>query len=186
MYRNVRRTIEILGFAVALGLYALIVPFLTWELPGAGKLILAGAFYVILSELYRSLLGRADSALRDRIFLRGETRLIVDFADRLRFCFTINDLIATLREKIEFAGDGTVLLVDMPKRYLIYNSPSIIGTDPDIFSELVRRYDSFKDGSFFFDDKLDLISDHRKARGFFLIRGALHCYIFSIVSFRFR
>jgi len=68
--------------------------------------------------------------------------------------------------------------MDMPKHYVVYNSPGIIGSDPEVIATLVRRYDKWRDGIFFFDEQLDLVSGNSRSRGFFAVNGDLHAYFF--------
>ena len=178
MYRSAKKSVDIVTIATATILFALFAPVLTRGLPFPGVVAVAGLLFIGLSSASTILLRRVDAWLRNRAFVRGDTRVLGVFVDRLRFCFTTNDLIRAFRDILEFTADCTVLLVDMPKRYAVYNSPGIIGSDPAIFAELVRHYDSWRDGVYFFDEKLDLVSDHHKARGFFVVKGDLHCYFF--------
>jgi serine phosphatase RsbU (regulator of sigma subunit) len=178
MYRNKKRISEIAIYAVAAAAFSGFASLLSAGLPVWGAVVFSGALFVLFSILSRRIARRVGDALRRDAFRASDTRLLSAFADRLRFSFTTNDLISALRETLEFSADATVLLVDMPKRYLVYNSASAVGTDPSVFSELVRHYDGWRDGVFFFDDNLDLVSDQRAARGFFMVKGKLHVYVF--------
>lgn len=178
MYRTVKKSIEFALLGAALILYALLTPLLAADLGAPGAAAIAGLFFVFLSILQGASVRGLLVRLHRRVFAAGDTRYLGAFVDRLRFCFTTSDFIKAFRESIEYRLDGTVVLVDMPKRYIVYNSSTTVGTDPTVFAELVRHYDNWKDGVFFFDDALDLVSDHRKSRGFFLVRGPLQCFFF--------
>lgn len=178
MYRTLKKSLNLTILGVTLVLFALLVPVFTADLRFVGTLLIAGFLFILLNTIYNALSRNLDAFLRVQTFQKGNSRILVTFIDRLRFCFTTSDLIKTLRDIVEYSADSTVMLIDMPKRYTVYNSPTIIGTDPAIFSELVRHYDSWRDGVYFFDDDLDLVSDHRQARGFFLVKDNLHCYFF--------
>lgn len=178
MYRTAKKASRFGILAVAATTFGLSVPVLAGGLSFPAAVASAALLYAVLVGAANFALSRVETDLRRRAFVEGDTRLLGAFVDRLRFSFTTNDLIRALREILEFSADGSVLLVDMPKRYPIYNSPGIVGSDPAVFAELVRHYDSWRDGFFFFDDNLDLVSDHRRARGFFLVKGNLHLYCF--------
>lgn len=178
MYRNSRKIAYLIIAGVAAVLFVVLIAFLASDLPFGGQLALAGVLFVGSTFLVNFAFRRIDQFLYSRAFINGDTRVLSAFVDRLRFCFTTNDLIRAFREILEMSADCTVMLVDMSKRYTVYNSPGIIGSDPAIFNELVRHYENWRDGVFFFDEKLDLVSDHRLLRGFFVVRGSLHLYFF--------
>jgi serine phosphatase RsbU (regulator of sigma subunit) len=178
MYRTLTKTLEITTLIISMVVFAVITPLLSRELNFLGILLVAGTAFVLLRMFYDNITQRINAFLKDLFFNRGDTQLLVNFVDRLRFCFTIGDLISAFREILEKRSDSTIMFLDMTKRYMVYNSPTIIGMDQHVFDELVRHYESWKDGIYFFDDNLDLVSDHRKGRGFFVVSGNLHCYVF--------
>lgn len=178
MYRVIKRTLEVSTLIISMAVFAMITPLLSRDLQFLGRLLVAGTGFVLLRLLYGNVVQQIDSFLRQLFFNRGNTRLLVNFVDRLRFCFTIGDLISAFREILERRTDSTVIFLDMSKRYVVYNSPSIIGMDPHVFDEIVRHYESWKDGIYYFDDNLDLLSNHRKSRGFFIVSGNFHCFVF--------
>lgn len=178
MYRRITKTLEISTLIISMALFGILTPLLSRELSFLGILLVAGTAFILLRFFYDKSNQRINDFLKDLFFNRGETRLLVNFVDRLRFCFTIGDLISAFREILEKRADGTIMFLDMTKRYMVYNSPTIIGMDQHVFDELVRHYEGWKDGIYFFDDNLDLVSNHRKSRGFFVVSGNLHCYVF--------
>lgn len=178
MYRNLRRIAFIILLGILALLYTLVVALLIGNLPFFGQLAFAGLLFVGVVFLLTFLFKRADEWLNRKAFVLGDTRVLSAFVDRLRFCFTTNDLIKAFRDVLELSADCSVLLVDMDRHYAVYNSPSTIGTDTTLFNELVRYYDNWKDGVYFFDEELGLVSDHRRQRGFFVVSGNLHLYFF--------
>lgn len=178
MYRNNKRILQIAVYAAFTLVFAFLVPPLVAGLAPVGAVAFSGGVYILLMAGANGVWRRADEALRVASFVKSETRLLGDFAERLRFSFTTNDLIDAFRDTLEYSADCTVILIDMPKHYSVYNSMSAVGTDPNVFSELIRHYDNWREGYFFFDEDLDLVSDYRKARGFFMVRGGLHVYVF--------
>lgn len=178
MYRTIVKSLEISTLIVVMILFAIITPLLSRDLHFLGTIVVAGTGFVLLRLLYSNLTQRITGYLKNLFFNKGDTLLLVNFVDRLRFCFTIGDLISAFRDILETRADSTVMFMDMSKRYMVYNSPTIIGMDQHVFDELVRHYESWRDGIYFFDDNLDLVSNHRKSRGFFVVSGNLHCYVF--------
>ncbi|WP_304225668.1 PP2C family protein-serine/threonine phosphatase [Gracilinema caldarium] len=178
MYRTIVKSLEISTLIVVMILFATITPLLSRDIQFLGTILVAGTGFVLLRLLYSNITQRITGYLKNLFFNKGDTLLLVNFVDRLRFCFTIGDLISAFREILETRADSTVMFMDMSKRYMVYNSPTIIGMDQHVFDELVRHYESWRDGIYFFDDNLDLVSNHRKSRGFFVVSGNLHCYVF--------
>ncbi|AEJ20832.1 PP2C family protein-serine/threonine phosphatase [Gracilinema caldarium] len=178
MYRSIAKTFETTILVISMVVFAVATPILSRELPFWGLMLVAGTVFVLVRFFYDYINQRIQGLIKDWFYNRGDTRLLVHFVDRLRFCFTIGDLISAFREILEKHADSTIMFMEMTKRYMVYNSPTIIGMDQHVFDELVRHYESWKDGIYFFDDNLDLVSNHRIGRGFFLVSGNLHCYVF--------
>jgi serine phosphatase RsbU (regulator of sigma subunit) len=178
MYRKTKKLLEVLLFTVILVGFSVVSLLLTNDQPFFAVFIISGAVFILFRLFYDFIQRRMDTFLVNRYFVQGESRLIGLFIDKIRFSFTISDFISAIREVLEQKIDSSVILMDMSKHHIIYNSSTILGMDPYLNQEIIRHYDSWKNGFFFFDDNLDLVSDHRKARGFFLVVGNTHCYVF--------
>ncbi len=178
MYRNSRKIAYLAVSGIAAILFVVLLSVVANELPFGGQFALAGILFVGSVFMINFVFRRIDQLLYQRAFIRGDTRVLSAFVDRLRFCFTTNDLIRAFREILETTADCTVMMVDMDRHYTVYNSPGILGTDPAVFNEIVRHYDKWRNGVFFFDEKMDLVSDHRQQRGFFVVHENLHVYFF--------
>jgi len=153
--------------------------FLSMRLTSWGIFIISGSIFIILRLFFDFFRQKIEVSLKATFFIRGDSKFLGDFINKIRFSFTISDYITALREILEEKIDSTVIFLDMSKRRVIYNSSTSLGMDSAQIQEIIRHYDSWKDGYYYFDDNLDLISDHRKARGFFLVSGTMHCYVFT-------
>ncbi len=112
------------------------------------------------------------------VFGVGDTRLLVRFVDRLRFSYTIEDLIDSIQTVLEHDADSSVLYVNAENSYVIYNSTTRIATDPDTLEVLSRNFpETWPEGFYLIDEELGLVSDFKRARGFFLVYGKLHFYV---------
>ncbi len=112
------------------------------------------------------------------VYAVKETRLMVQFIDRLRFSYTVEDLIEAIQNVLEHEADCSVLYVNSENSYVIYNSPNRIATDPDTLEVLCRNFpESWSEGVYFIDENLGLVSEIKGARGFFLVYGKLHFYV---------
>ncbi len=178
MYKKSRKKAYLLTTGSAAILFSLALFLLVEHLAFIGKLALAGVLFIGMIFVVTVVFRRVEQRLYDKAYVYGDTRVLSAFVDRLRFCFTNNDLIRAFREVLEMSADCTVLLVDMERRYTVYNSPGVLGTDQQIFNDLVHNYSNWRDGLFFFDEKLGLVSQSQDLRGFFVVQGNLHLYLF--------
>ena len=109
----------------------------------------------------------------------GETLIIADFIDRLRFCYTLEDFYAVIEEILEQKGDCSVILIDRSKNYVLYNSPSRICNSDAIRKKLDLHFtESWPDGHYYFDRHIGVTTQYRKSRGFFLCCEQQHLYVF--------
>ena len=51
----------------------------------------------------------------------GETVILNDFINRLRFCYSLEDFYIVIGDVLEKQGDCSVLLIDRTKNYILYN-----------------------------------------------------------------
>jgi hypothetical protein len=160
---------------------------------------MAFSFFMFLIFPQFSYLGRVVSAsfvflfvamvsgfITREVWLRQEnivykvkdTKLIVQFINRLRFSYTIEDFIDSIQTVLEHDADSSILYVNAENSYVIYNSPNRIATDPETLEVLSRNFPAtWADGVYYIDESLGLVSDFKQARGFFLVYGKLHFYV---------
>ena len=109
----------------------------------------------------------------------GETVIINDFIERLRFCYSLDDFYNVIGELLEKKGDCSVLFIDRSKNYILYNSPNRITNSDVIRSKLDLHFtETWPDGHFYFDRHIGVTSQYKKARGFFLSFDKQHLYVF--------
>ena len=121
-----------------------------------------------------------DARLRKKYLESGETAYLEEFIDRLRFCYSYDDLYKVFAEILEFKADCSVLLVDRAKKYVLYNSPNRISSYSDIRERLLSNFElNWEDGFYFMGQNLGIVSDYRQARGFFICYQGIHCFIFN-------
>lgn len=109
----------------------------------------------------------------------GETLLLNDFIDRLRFCYSLDDFYNVCAEILEKQADCSVIFVDRNKNYVLYNSPSRISVAENIRAKLDQNFtENWPEGFYFFDRHIGVTSNHKKARGFFMCFDRQHFYVF--------
>ena len=109
----------------------------------------------------------------------GETVILNDFIDRLRFCYSLDDFYVVIGDILEKQGDCSVLLVDRSKNYILYNSPNRTSTSETVRNKLDQHFtESWPDGFYFFDRHIGVTTNYHKARGFFMCHDGYHLYVF--------
>ncbi len=109
----------------------------------------------------------------------GETVILNDFINRLRFCYSLEDFYTVIGDVLEKQGDCSVLFVDRSKNYILYNSPTRNATSDYNRNKLDQNYtDTWPDGFYFFDRHIGVTTRYKKARGFFMVFEKQHIYVF--------
>ena len=141
-------------------------------------LIIAAIFFaiILLCTRIRSILLKL--AKRDTIDT-GETLIIRDFIERLKFCYSLDDFYGAIGDYLEKRGDCSVLLIDRTRNYVLYNSPDRLTTSERTRKKIDQYFDEqWQDGIFFFDKDFGITSKFKKARGFFLCAEKQHMFVF--------
>ena len=141
-------------------------------------IVITGLFVAVLfiSNILRSTL---IAKVHYDTLETGETTVIQDFINRLRFCYSLEDFYNAISEILELKGDCSVILVDKVKNYVLYNSPDKVTTSEKIRDKLDQRFnDVEREGYFFFDRHLGYTSVFKKARGFYLCSDKQLMFVF--------
>jgi len=133
----------------------------------------------ITSRIRTDLLSQA----RRKTIETGETTLISEFIDRLRFCYTNDDLFNVVGEILENKGDCSIIYYDRNKNYLLYNSPDRLTKEDETHTKLLQNFpETWPDGIKFFDRHLGVTSRYKKSRGFFIVYNKMHFFVFCKYS----
>jgi len=129
----------------------------------------------VANHLYLHLV----NIVRKKTIESGETVIINEFIDRLRFCYSLDDLFNVFSDVLEKKGDCSEILIDRSKNYVLYNSPNRISTSESIHNKINLNYtEDFEDGFYFFDHHIGITSRYKKARGFLLAYEKTHLFVF--------
>ncbi len=143
-----------------------------------GRMITAAIMFLIAATSSSLVTREVWRRLEYRAFNVRDSRLMVNFVDRLRFSYTVEDLIDAVQTVLEHEADSSVLYVNAENSYVVYNSPTRIATDPETLEVLSRNFpDTWPEGFYLIDEELGLVSDFARARGFFLVYEKLHFYV---------
>ncbi len=109
----------------------------------------------------------------------GETSLLTKFIDRLRFCYSLDDFYEIVADILEKEGDCSVLYVDRSKNYVLYNSPDRLTCAESTMEALELNFGSdWKSGLYYMGENFGVVTTPKSARGFFLVNGNYHLYVF--------
>jgi Serine phosphatase RsbU, regulator of sigma subunit len=183
MYKIRKKIIFISVYAVVLVLFIVLsMVLIPNSLKDRSLIILAGVPAVILiillidGDVIRKVL---RNSLRRQVFDKSETRYLVDFINRLRFCYSLDDFYKAIAESLETVADCSVLFVDCEKNYILYNSPNRISASFKVRDKLALNFPvTWDEGTYFIDDSLGVVSSYKEARGFFISSDKQHFYVF--------
>lgn len=183
MYKT-RKKIALIGINVVS--IILVILLTIFMLPSKKNMDVSIYTFVVASVIILSVLFWGNrvknfflAKIRKSTLESGETVLINDFINKLRFCYSLDDFYAAIADILEKQGDCSVLLVDRSKNYILYNSPNRLSTSETMRTKLDQYFtDGWRDGFFFFDRHIGVTTNYRKARGFFLCYEQQHLYVF--------
>ena len=116
---------------------------------------------------------------RRRTIEAGETTILNEFIDKLRFSYSRDDFVNNVSDILEKKGDCAVIVIDREKNYVLYNSPNRIATSESTHKQIDLNFPAnWADGLYFFDHHIGVTSKYSKARGFFLCYQKNHVFIF--------
>lgn len=183
MYRTRKKLALILINVVAILLFIIVslalVPPRESKEKSLITFLLVSAIFITVVFLCTKIRSFLYSKIRHDTLESGETTLINQFIDRLRFCYTLDEFYSVIGDVLEKVGDCSVMLVDRSKNYILYNSPNRLTTSETTRTKLDQNFsDTWLDGHFFFDRHIGVTSNYKKSRGFFLVYNKYHLYVF--------
>lgn len=120
-----------------------------------------------------------DSYLYHKNFILSPTHYIGLFIERLRNCYSLDDLFAACSDVLELQADCAVLFIDREKNYVLYNSPNKISSSSHIRNKLIKNFPiTWASGFYYLGDGYDVVSNYKLARGFMLCFQKYQLYVF--------
>lgn len=155
------------------------------RLPDFNYLTRFGFAFVIfvVAALFSSLLSNfLVQKIHLAVYKEAETKLFDDFINRLRFCYTRENLIEAIQQELEYKADCSILLTNTETDLVIYNSTSSYVSDPDVYAMIVKRYSQdwlnhWSENIYFFDSKMQMTSSRKNARGVLIAYGVIRFFI---------
>lgn len=143
------------------------------------SIIFATWIFISLQLIGRGVAKYLFSKIEEDILHKKETVVLSDFIQKLRFCYSLDDFFSACTQVLEVQGDCSVLFIDKETNYIIYNSPDSLTCRSETMEVLSKNFSNdWNDGVYFFDKDFGLISNYKSSRGFFLVLGHYHFYVF--------
>ena len=144
-----------------------------------GICLIGSVFFVVTMYAANILRQFVLNRVRKNTIETGETLILSNFIEKLRFCYTLDDFYVAISEYLEKQADCSCLLVDRKQNYVLYNSPNRITTTDSVRDKLFQSFsDDWRDSFNFFDRHLGVTTNPKKTRGFFIVFQQIHLYVF--------
>lgn len=138
-----------------------------------------GIVFCVMTILSRTLARLITEKVAEQSFERGETLILHDFIEKLKFCYSYDEFYQIIAEVLEIEGDCSCLYIDQEKEYILYNSPSSLTTNPEVTDKIRRNYGNKKqDGIYFLGANYGVVTNPKQSRGFFMINSGHQFFIF--------
>ncbi|OJF76913.1 MAG: serine/threonine protein phosphatase [Treponema sp. CETP13] len=126
-----------------------------------------------------SVVNTVNEKIKQKALCSVENSLLLRFSEKVRTAYSTDDFVGALQKTCEDQGDMGILYVNRENNYVLYNSPDRITSYDDTTKTLELHFPgTWQNGCYFFDSKLGLVSDIKKARGFFLVYGTIQLFFF--------
>ena len=180
-YRRAKSTASAVSWVITALVFSLIV-FVAGAQSGlVGTAVSALAAFLILFVVRRGIFSRLDDRIYRNIIGKGTSKLVLDFVERIRTCFTMPEFVTAIRESLERSLDASVVLIRSNTWDVVYSSPATQTSDPGLVPMLKRNYRELSEGLVFMDDGLNLTVSNEGARGFFVLCKGYYFFVFSRV-----
>lgn len=187
MYKAKRRIALITVYSLVAVIFIVMTIFLMPQVKDTGGTQYSKAFPVILTLIIFCLLLVVGSfifgVLKGRIEHHslhfGETSLLTEFINRLRFCYSLEDFTNAVIDILEYKGDCSVLYIDRKSNYVLYNSTNKLASSAETLTRVKQHFSlEWKDGVYFLGDEIGIVSNMRHSRGFFIALNGQHLFVF--------
>ena len=179
MYK-IRRRFFIFGTNILFAiLFAIVTIFLLPEGSFLPAFLIALIVFIVFQVITSNISTNQVKLLYKRALETKETALLSEFVKKLRFSYSVDDLMESVEVVLENKGDCSVLYIDRSTHYVIYNSPDRLTTSEETMRVLSLNYgNAWPNGYYFIDEHFGITSNRQKTRGFFLVHEDMHFYVF--------
>ena len=149
-------------------------------------IVVTGLLFAFLLFTSITLFENARGLIEKISMESGATAFLTKFIGRLRFCYSLDDFTSAVSEILEIEAGCSILYVDRNASYVLYSSPDKFTNDPKILTKLEQNYSAeWQSPINFIGDSLGLVTNLKKARGFFFSSDGEHLYVFNRYTYLF-
>jgi serine phosphatase RsbU (regulator of sigma subunit) len=178
-YKTARSVAEI-GTTAAAALAFLLVPLVAAiGLGFAAAAAVAATAFIVFYFLRDAILSALDRMSYRLAFSGRETRLVVEFTERVGVCFTVPDLVEAIRDKLEVSADMSAILLRSASWEVVYQSPAAAANVPRLVQDLDVKFRGRPDGVSFMSERLEYQVSSRRSRGFVIVSKGFHLFVFT-------
>ena len=124
------------------------------EITQIHRFIIGSLVFVIVAIFADSLIRSFYKKIESRAYDKPKTKVFAEFLKKIRFCYTIENLIDAVQNELEYSGDSSVMLVDPKENIVLYNSTSRFVSSPETFTSLNEITAEHKEGVYFFNSDM--------------------------------
>ena len=140
MYKTRKNVVLILVTLISIISFLSISIFLLPNRLSSNLPVVTGVVVLMIFAIIVFWANRARNVLLSKVrhdtLESGETVILNNFIDKLRFCYSLDDFYQAIGDVLEKQGDCSVLFIDRTKNYTLYNSPNRISTSESIRAKL--------------------------------------------------
>jgi len=179
-YRAARATFSAFSWLILALLFAFFSYATSLGMGFVGSALISGVAFLVAFIVRRSIFQRFDEQLYDGMLGRGASRLMTEFVERVRTCFTMPEFVTSITEGLERSLDASVLLIRSNTWDIVYASPATLTADPNLLPMLKRNFRELSEGLVFIDDRFNLTVSNLDARGFSVFCRGYYFFVFSL------
>ncbi len=146
------------------------------ELTLMHRFYLGVAVFIIVSIFAGSIIKSASKKVEKKEFAKAKTKIFVNFLNRLRFCYTPENLVDAIVEELEFSGDCSVMSIDPKENIVLNNSPARFVSNSETFNSFKSISNELMTGIYFLDCDMK-ITVQKKARFVAVILDKIQFFI---------
>jgi serine phosphatase RsbU (regulator of sigma subunit) len=186
MLKTKRKIVFLISYILTGLAFILVTFYLVTEGSFVFAFIAGSIIFLVLLISMDNVVAFIDHKIEYKTLYSDETSILTKFAEKLRTAYSGDDFIEALQSICEDEGDMGILYINRENNYVLYNSPDRI-TAYENTSKLLDTHfpQTFQNGYYYFDNDLGLVSDIKKARGFFLVYNSIHIYFFCLYTHLF-
>ncbi len=177
-FQAVRSSVSAIIRMIVSVIFGFLIYYVTQGFSLLNTTVVAASTFLIFFLTQRRFIRTYTERIRQKMQLRGMTKLLNVFVDRVSTCFTMPEFVSAIRETLELPLDASAMLIRSNTWDLLYGSPASLSTDPLTISVLKKNFRELSEGFGYLDDRFSLSLRKSEARGIFIFCKGYYLFIF--------